>query len=166
MPKLTGEELSKLYPKAKTYDELQIEREQTEEARRPRFVSLKVALWTTLIAVVAIAVYQAVLLLFPSFESGAVVDVMPGVCGAMLSALLGMAAVYYLYSLIDGVASKVFLNTALLYGALLIVLCICGGLGALLTYLEYSAIVVAVIATLSTFILSLLVTVVLKRFNS
>jgi hypothetical protein len=47
MPKLQGKELSDLYPKPKTYDQLKAEREQAQLARKPRLVAPKIALWST-----------------------------------------------------------------------------------------------------------------------
>ena len=111
MPKLTGEELSRIYPQAKTYDELHAQREAIKEARRPKFVAIKIASCTALIAAVALAFYQIILRLLPLFESAEVGSVMLGVCSLVLSVIISLVTIYYLYSVIDDVASKILAST-------------------------------------------------------
>ncbi len=166
MPKLTGEELSKLYPQAKSYEELRAEREQIKEVRRPKFVALKIALWTALIVPVALTVYHTVLRLILSIEPESIDGALFGVCLAILAAVVGLAIVYYLYSLIDGVASKIFLSTTPLYFTLAIILCACGGVSSLLLSMEYSMPAVALFVILPASILSFMAVTLFKRFNT
>ena len=166
MPRLTGEELSKLYPKAKTYDELQAKHEKIKEIRRPKFVALKIASLTTLIAAAGLGVYATILWLLPSFESGSTGTTMFGVCVALLSAVFGIAAAYYLYSLIDGIASKVFINTTPLYVTLALMLCVCGGVSSLLLAMEFSVLGVVPFVIPTAFMLSFMAVILCRRFNT
>jgi hypothetical protein len=58
MHKANKKELSDLYPKPKTYDQLKAEREQAQLAHQPRFVAPKIALWSTFGLATVLAAYD------------------------------------------------------------------------------------------------------------
>lgn len=118
MPKLTGEELSKLYPTAKTYDELQQEKEQRQEIMRPKFVAEKIAFCMALGIVVVCTVYAFISGITGTFNDGSVEATMTGVCLTTLLVLLGAAALYYIYKLIDELVSKTIVTTPQFYAML------------------------------------------------
>lgn len=106
MPKIKGEDLSSLYPYPKSFDELEAERKLRELTRRPRLVSIKIGAWTTLSAVILLVAYQTCSHLIVSSLSSAG-TVIFGVFTSMLIGLAAVAAVFYLYSLINHLATKV-----------------------------------------------------------
>lgn len=168
MPKLTGEELSALYPKAKTYDELQEERRLRDLERRPTFVKEKIALYTSLgIPTVFVAYFIVQRTSEALFREGANTGpVLTGVCFSILTLLVATAALYYLYTLINGLASKVFLDTSLLYLLLITVLCAGIGIGVFLVQAQgYNFMLTAAAATLATFALSFAAGSLFKKYE-
>jgi hypothetical protein len=131
MPKLQGKGLSDLYPKPKTYDQLKAEREEVQLARRPRFVAPKIALWSTAGMFTVLAAYGLITLIINDHLSsaGAVIS---GTFFSFLVCLAGMAAIFYVYTLINSVISRTLISSTALYSALLIILVINGVLIQLL----------------------------------
>ena len=125
MPKLTPEDLSRLYPQAKSFDELEAERRLRDLERYPRFVSEKISLCTALCGATVFAVYHLVLRTMAGSLSSAG-SVLSGVSFSILVLAAGMATLWYLYSLIDGLVSRVITAASLLYGALAGVLFVSG----------------------------------------
>ncbi len=115
MPKLTGEELSKLYPRAKTYDELQQEKELRQLAQRPKLAAEKIAFCVALGVLTVFTVYTLVSRVAGSFSDGSVEATMTGVCLAMLLVLFGAAILYSIYKTIDGLVSKTIVTTPQFY---------------------------------------------------
>lgn len=115
MPKLTEEQLAKLYPAAKTYDELQARRAELDEIRRPKFVALKIATWTALCVPLIAGVFHFLEKVAVGLTSGDTITTLSSVCIGLL--LTGFAAVfmYYMWWLTESIASKVILATSLLH---------------------------------------------------
>lgn len=143
MPKLTGQELSDLYPKAKTFDELQAASDEIQELHRPRFVPAKIASWTTL-GVIAVLVVSRQIEGIMSNLSDDAMQVLTSVSFAGILALGAIAILLYLRSLIDELASKIIVSMPLLYTALGVILCITGSIfGVFVQYLGYDGIFTA-----------------------
>lgn len=106
MPKIKGEDLSSLYPYPKSFDEIEAERKLRELKRRPRIISIKIGIWTTLSVVILLAAYQTCSHLIVSGLSSAG-TVIFGVFTSMLIGLAAVAAVFYLYSLINHLVTRV-----------------------------------------------------------
>lgn len=154
MPKITEEDLANIYPRAKSYDELQAEREQREIAGRPKFVAAKIALWASLMVPVAFAVYFVMLYLMTTIRAGSTGGALFSVSFATLSAVIGLSAVYYLYSRIDDLVSKTVASSSILYGILAVTLCAAGGMGATLQSHGYNLITAIAAATFTVFVVS------------
>lgn len=162
MPQLTEENLAAIYPTAKTYDELRAERKQLQEQRRPKHVAPKIACFTSFsVPVVTVAYFiiqrVASTMLSTSGGPGASMAVLTGVCFLILAGIVGLGVLYYLWWLIDGLASKVFVNTPLLYLFLGGVLCVAGAAGGTLHMLGYPTITTTPILTVGVFMTSYLV---------
>lgn len=147
MPKLQGKELSDLYPKPKTYDQLKAEREQVQLAHKPRFIASKIASWSTAAILTALGVYSFITLIMNDHLSsaGAVIS---GTSFSFLVCLVGMAVIFYLYTLINGLIPRTPLSSTVLYVALLIILVISGALMQLLVQSQFN-IFLAAFAALS-----------------
>ena len=131
MPKLRGKELSDLYPKPKTYDQLKAEREEVRLAHRPRFVASKIALWSTAVMFTVLAAYGFITMIMNDHLSsaGAVIS---GVSFSFLVCLAGLAVIFYIYTLVNNLIPRTPLSSTILYAALLIILVISGVLMQLL----------------------------------
>lgn len=150
MSQLTEEELAKIYPRAKSYDELQAERAAREEERRPRFIAAKIATGATLAIPTVVITYLVAIRVTAITPTSSSMSVLAGVCIVILICIAGLAILYYLWSLIEGLASKVIANTPLLYLLLVGILCIAGAIGSAL-YAHYDTIAATAAATLWTF---------------
>ena len=158
MAKPTGEELSKLYPTPKTYDEHQADLREIQEIRRPKFVELKIGIWTALFIPVVVVVCRIVVGITATFRPGAeTVAVLSGVSGALLSVAAGLGALYYLWWLIDSVASKVIVAPSMLYASLGGSILVALGLCLYISY-ELSMVIAVVGTTLFTFIVAVWLT--------
>ena len=140
-------ELSDLYPKPKTYEQLEAERERIQQARKPKFVALKLATWSATFVFIALATYGAVTLIMNSHLSSAGA-VIAGTSFSFLVCLVGMAAAFYLYTLIKSLLTKVSLSGAALFTALLVVFVLSGLLMQLLVHYR-TDILLSAAATLS-----------------
>lgn len=145
MPQLTEEDVAKLYPRAKSYDELQTEREFREAERRPKYASARIALWASLsVPAITIPYYASlriVAVAYPVAASGSSsssMAVLAGVSLIILLSMIGLAILYYLRSLIDSIVSKTIVATRLFYLVLIGILCIAGGIGGVLYFRGYS----------------------------
>jgi hypothetical protein len=117
MPIPSGKDLSSLYPTPKSYDELEAERELRELDRRPRFVSIKISLWTTSGVVVSLLTYQLVSYLMIDKVSS-LGEAMFAVSTSILLSLTALAALLYLCSRINNLVARVLASTTALYVAL------------------------------------------------
>lgn len=168
MAQLSEEKLARIYPSAKTYDQLQAERNLLEERRRPKFVALKIALWTSLsVPIVALVYYGAQRVGLTALRtagpgSNGSMTVLAGVCLVVLFCIMGLVMLYYLRSLIDGLASKALTNTTPLYLVLLGIVCIAGGIGIMLHVYKYSLVAVTLVPMLWVWTTSLVATQVIK----
>lgn len=143
MPKLTGKELSNLYPKAKTFDEMRAESKQIQELRRPRFVPAKVATWVTLGGITVLTAYYLIARIMNDLSDDAM-QALTSMSFAGIIAVGAVASVFYLRSLIDGLASRIIVSMPLLYTMLGIILCIGGSIfGVFVQYLGYDGLFVA-----------------------
>lgn len=149
MPRLRGKELSDLYPKPKTYDQLKVERERAQLARQPKFVAPKIALWSTSSVLIVFITYSLIALIMNNHLSsaGAVIS---GTSFSFLACLAGMAVLFYLYRLISELASKTSLGSVL-YVALLLVLVTSGLLLQLLVRNQLNAVLAIPIVLLFNF---------------
>jgi len=149
MPKLQGKELSDLYPKPKTYDQLKAEREQVQLAHRPRFVAPKVALWSTAAIFTVLAAYGFITLIMGHLSSaGAVIS---NTFFSFLVCLVGMAVIFYLYTLINGLVPRTPLSSTVLYAALFIILVVSGVVMQLLVQRQLNIFLTAFTALLFNF---------------
>lgn len=150
MPKLQGKELSDLYPKPKTYDQLQAEREEVQLARRPRFVAPKIALWSTAVMFTLLAAYGFITLVMNDHLSsaGAVIS---GTSFSFLVCLASMAIIFYIYTLINRLIPRTSLSSTVLYTTLLIILVISGVLLQLLVQNQLNIFLAALSALLFNF---------------
>jgi len=166
MPKLTEEDLAKIYPTPKTYDELQTERELREEAKRPKFVAAKIALWASLfVPVVAITGYAALRVARSPETIGSSMAVLAGVCIVILLVIVGLAALYYLWSLIESLASKTIIATSLFSAALLAILGLTGGAGVVLYLYGFHPTVITLIMAAVVFVSSFIATKKIKAIS-
>lgn len=125
MPRLTEEDLASLYPKPKSFDEVEAERKFREIGRRPRFVPAKISAWTTLgIAVVLAAQWLGSNITIKPLAS--VGDVLLGVTTSTLLILTTMVSLYYLYTLISTLIQKTPVSIAKFYTTLTLILVIAG----------------------------------------
>jgi hypothetical protein len=164
MPKLTEEQLAKLYPAAKTYDELQAKRAELDEIRRPKFVALKIATWTALCVPLIASVFHFLKKVTVGLTSGDTIATLSSVCIGLLLAGFAAAFIYYMWWLAERVASKTILATSLMYTLLAGVL-----IAAIAAYFyalehEISALIAVASITSCTFIASVgIVGYLLKR---
>lgn len=173
MSKLTEEDLAKIYPNAKTYDELQAEHGLLKEQQRPKFVAPKIAFWTSLsVPTVALVYYGAQRVGLTTIggvgpgQTGASMTVLAGVCLVVLFCIIGLVILYYLRSLIDGLASKTLTNTTPLYVVLLGIICIAGGIGVMLHAYKYDFIAVTLVPMIWVYSTSLVATHIIKKRDS
>lgn len=153
MPKLQGKELSDLYPKPKTYDQLKAEREEDQLARRPRLVAPKIALWSTAIMFTVLVAYGFITLIMNDHLSsaGAVIS---GVSFSFLVCLTSMAVIFYVYTLLNSLVPKTPLSSTVLYAALLIILVISGVLMQLLVQNQLNIFLAMFSALLFNFVIT------------
>lgn len=148
MPHLTEEQIAKLYPRAKTYDEIQAARKDRDEQRRPKFVALKIAFCASLaILIVTTTLYFIQQILSRMFlatgtGTGASLMILSSVCGLIILGALCLSSLYYLWSIIDGIASKTIALTALFHASLIGILCIAAAIG-IFFYLQGHGIIAA-----------------------
>ncbi len=157
MTKLRGKELSELYPRPKTYDELKAERETRSIARQPRFIATKCAASTALGTLTMLATYK----LIESILKGGVSSPTTALAAAAFSIFLGMGSIAilgYLYSLINRYATVSMSSSNLFYACLVTIVILCS---LLLTILLSSSVsylislaVVLFIAYVSTFVIA------------
>lgn len=137
MPKLTGEELSKLYPHVKTYDELQADRARMDEQRRPKLVALKVA-FAAALGVLGIPtvylIYRMASELISGADEGSISIVMTAVFSSIFLIVVCLAVLYYLYTFIDSLASKTMAISTPFYLLLFLIYCAAGIVFVLLHY--------------------------------
>lgn len=150
MPKLTGKDLASLYPRPKTFDELAQERERREKDRRPRFAPLKISLWVTLGVTLVLVAYELVsrIIMGSLSSEGAVIF---GVSASVLLTAFVGAIMFYLYSLIRGIAAQILIFTSRLYTVLVAIVFIAAGILAALAQLGYNNIFTTVIVLLLIF---------------
>lgn len=164
MPQLTEEQLAKLYPTAKTYDELQAKREAIDEIRRPKFVALKIASWTALCVPLIASVFYFLAKVTVGFTSGDTITTLSSVCISLLLVGFNAVFVYYMWWLAESIASKVILATSRMYTLLAATL-----IGASTAYfyaVEYgiNGLLAVAVTTSFTFMLSAgIVSILLKR---
>lgn len=143
MPKLTGQELSDLYPKAKTFDELQAATQEIQELRRPRLVPIKVATWVTLGVVSILVAYYLIARIMSNLSDDAM-QVLTSVGLSGTIAVGAVAMVIYLRSLIDELASRIIVSMPLLYTALGTIVGISGSIfGVFVQYIGYDSLFTA-----------------------
>lgn len=130
MPKLSGKELSELYPKPKTYDQLEAERKEVQLARRPRFVAPKIALWSTAAILTTLVAYGFIASLMSNLSSAG--TVLAGTSFSFLICLAGIAVIFYLYTLTNDLIVRTSLSAMTLYSVVLIILVAGGALLQLL----------------------------------
>lgn len=159
MAKPTGEELSKLYPTPKTYEERQADLREIQEIRRPKFVELKIGIWTALFIPIVVVVCRIVVGIAATFQPGTgTVVVLSGVSGAFLSIAAGFGTLYYLWWLIDSVASKVIVDPSRLYASLGGIIFATLGLCLYILRYEFSLFQTTTGVTLLTFVAAFWVT--------
>lgn len=103
MPKLRPEELSKLYPVPKSFEEIESGRKARMLARRPKYASVRLSIYSTLVLLILIAAYSALTYIF----TGTLVSTGDGMFRAgslILIGLITVAVIYYLYLLIHEVS--------------------------------------------------------------
>ncbi len=165
MPQLTEEDLNKIYPRAKTYDELEAARELRAEQARPKLVALKIALWTSLCIPAVVVPYFAALHVVATANTSSSMEVLAGVCFVVLLGIFSLFCLWYLRSHITTLASKVFVSTTLLYTILVAILAAAGGIGFILHTYEQELAVFTVVPILWTFAASFLATQALKSIS-
>jgi len=130
MPRLTPTDLSKMYPQPKSYEQRRIEAAHRRQARQPRLVSLRIAIYSTIAVVLAIVAYGYFAKVMT--ESVASQDsagrVVADVSFVILFCLIAIGLIYYCYSLIGALVTKVLDAKAWLYAALVIILVACATL--------------------------------------
>lgn len=156
MPNLHGKELSELYPRAKSYDELEAQRRQLALIRQPRFSAIKISAWTTLSVVTLIVGFVLInrIMGFISGESAG--PVLAAVSFTMLVALLCIAIIYYLHSLTEDVATKLTAHPALLHLVLGGIITASGAAIYMLTSRDITLFIAAAIVLPACFLLSIL----------
>lgn len=145
MTQLTEEDLAKIYPTPKTYDQLEAEKKQREEEARPKFVALKIASWMTLSVPTVIITWYATRHIVATFRAPSSMAILAGVCLTMLVCIAGLAILYYLWWLIEKLAYKTMVATSLFKLIAVSVLAIAGAVGALFFIYEYNVIVIAAV---------------------
>lgn len=126
MPKLQGEDLQALYPKPKSFRELDAEHKQQELQRRPKYVAEKISAYNTInIAIIIFAYALVSYSVANNFDSAG--SILASVSFSMLAALFTCVTVYLLFSkiqrlLIRAVALHTRANTSLiLIGGIVII---------------------------------------------
>lgn len=123
MPALSKEKLAEIYPTAKTYEELQAEREIREQKRKPKLVAIRIATWTTIILFAFFTLYESsfyILTESKQIESLDSIDF-----NLVITALLGLISlvvILYLYTQIKKLATKTITATPALFGSIMIIL--------------------------------------------
>jgi len=147
---VSGKELSDLYPKPKTYEQLKAEREQVQLARKPRFVAPKIASWSTAALFTVLAAYGFITLIMSDHLSsaGAVIS---GTSFSFLVCLASMAVMFYLYTLINSLVPRTSLSSTVLYVALFIILVVSGVVMQLLVQRQFNIFLAAFTALLFNF---------------
>jgi hypothetical protein len=160
MTQLSEEDLAKIYPTAKTYDELQAERELRREQGRPKHMPIKIALWASLSVPIIALIYEMAqrvgltTLNSAAGQTNASMTVLTGVCIVILLGILGLASLYYLWSLINGLASKTLVNTTPLYFMLAGALLTATGISIVLHLYTYNFVVITLVPMVWVFIVS------------
>lgn len=165
MAQLTEEELARLYPTPKTFDEQQAERAVIDELRRPKFPALQMSLWLAASVPVMLVVYHANSYLVSALnEFSSTGEVLAGVSFGLLTLILGVLLLYYFYTQFDALVSKTISATPVLYRLLAGMFFATGASFTALGQLERSDTGVAVATTLVAFALSFaVISYVLKR---
>lgn len=165
MSKLSGKELSDLYPKPKTYEQLKVEQEQAAPARKPRFVAPKIALWSASAIFTVLVAYE-----FIVFFIGSNLDssfaVISGVSASFLVCAAAMAVLFYLYTLAGNLLRKTLLSSTVLYVSLSIVLIACGYVLQVLLQNQLPLAIAGAIVLLVTFSITYFVTKFLLKHSA
>lgn len=160
MTKLRGKELSELYPRPKTYDELKAEHEARNIARQPRFIAIKCAVSTTLGTFTIFTSYK----LIEFVLQGGMSSPTTALAAAAFSIFIGLGAIailWYLYSIIDRLVTVSMSSTNLFYTCLLTIVILCSLLLKILigsvSYPPSLAVVLAIAYVLTLVITKLLI---------
>lgn len=136
MSKLNGKELSELYPKQKSYDELRDEAGRRQLARQPRFTSIKIAIWASLGVFAVLMAYDLIAYIIKrSFSSPN--EAIFSASFSILLSLATLAALLYFYTLINNLVAKVLVSSAILYAALVSIGIIAGFILAILMQYQF-----------------------------
>ena len=151
MPKLSGKDLSSLYPKPRSYDELEAERKKRELQRRPRFVALKISLWTAFgILLVPVTYWVVSHLVVSSLSSPG--QAISAASFSIFLILLAGAILIYLYSLINNLAARTLLSASGLHAVLISIVIIACSILMLLIQYRYANIVTILATLLASFL--------------
>ena len=125
MTHLRGEELSKLYPTPKSREALESERQARILARQPKFAPIKISLYSVIMLATSLYSYRFVSIIMHHYLSstGAVIA---GVCFSILIILIGLAALFYMYTCVENLASVVFGSPGRIFALLVGITFICG----------------------------------------
>ena len=121
------------YPTPKTYDQIQADRTQRAESRRPRLVPFKVGAWAALGFAIVLEAFRFGTATFAGAMSQASGEVISSISFVFLVGLAACAAVWYLYSCIDRLVSRVLLSPNFLYVSVVAITSLAVGVVVLLS---------------------------------
>lgn len=120
MPKPAKQDLSSLYPRPKSFDELKAEREQRQLMRRPRNVPLKVSAHILGLLVLPVLIYGIVSYIVARNLSSTGV-VMFSVSLSILATLAIVAILFYMVAAIKNLISAVLIEVTRVYVTLSVI---------------------------------------------
>lgn len=154
MPKLTEEQLARLYPTAKTYDEVQAKHAIRNEIRRPTFLILKVGFQTALGVAITLTTYHLLSRLITTTSFASMGGTMTTVCGVILAGIILVAILYYLYSLTNALLSVTYVNPTLPMGLITSIFFLAIVVFWFLLQANYNHIAISALLVVTTFILA------------
>lgn len=165
MSRLRGNDLSELYPKPKTFDERQAERAERLARRVPKFVPIKISLWATLTIPTVLTAYYLIRRIMLG-GTGSTTGTLSSVSFSILTGLIGLAVLWYLFSLIGDLAYRATTAATLLYGLLATILFINAGIFAALSYYGQSEILAISVSTGACFLATYLTVSLTLRLDT
>lgn len=162
MARLRGKELSELYPVPKTFEELESARIARSEIRRTKFAAVKIGCWATCVPIITGAAYWLIRGLMGG-NTGSAGTALFAVCFSMLISMIALALIYYFYSLVEAVVSRIFVEPGKVYTSLIVVLFLSSGALVLLPRHQMQTELLLAVVALSNWVVSSVVVEYMRK---
>lgn len=153
MLKATKEDLSSLYPKAKSFNEIQTKRKLRQLRKQPRFVAMKISSWLILGIVATLMAYSLASYLVQNNVNSEELSITTASL-SILIASINLAILLYLYTLINNLLSRSLATPKLALAMLIVLLFFVGLTFTIVNHFEFNNLLTTIVILLFTFLVS------------